>query len=84
MRSVQFRAQDGSRGVAVVGDDAQGKVVHGVSTTFALASRAIAEKLSLDAMTERLGLAKASTSAPLWRRDGCLRRWIIPIRRICW
>ena len=59
MRLVQFRALDGSRGVAVVGDDAQGNVVHGISTTFELASRAIAEKLSLEDMTERQGLGES-------------------------
>jgi hypothetical protein len=59
MRLVQFRAKDGSRGVAVVGDDAQGKVVQGVTTTFELAGRAIVEKLSLEAMTQRLGLGES-------------------------
>ena len=58
MRLVQFRSQDGSRGVAMLEDDGQGKVIRGVTTTFELAGRAIAEKLSLDAMTGRLGFGE--------------------------
>ena len=59
MRLVQFRSRDSSRGVAAMGDDTQAKVVQGVTTTFELASRAIAEKLSLEAMTARLGLGES-------------------------
>ena len=79
MRLVQFRSQDGSRGVAMLEDDGQGKVIRGVTTTFELAGRAIAEKLSLDAMTGRLGfgetvdiraaLAEGRVLAPLDHRD---------------
>jgi len=57
MRLVQFRAQDGSRGVAAVADDTSGKVIHGVATTYELANRAIAEKLSLEVMAEQLGFS---------------------------
>jgi hypothetical protein len=55
MRLVQIQARDGVRSVAVVDDDGQGKLVQGASTTFELANRAIAAKLSLEAMAERLG-----------------------------
>jgi hypothetical protein len=55
MRLVQIQARDGVRSVAVVGDDGQGKLVQGASTTFELANRAIAAKLSLEAMAEHLG-----------------------------
>jgi len=59
MRLVQFLAKDGRRAVAVVDDKAQGRVIQGVATSYALASRAIAEKRSLQAMTDRLGLGEA-------------------------
>ena len=58
MRLVQFRGPDGERVVAALADDATGRRVQGVATTYALAQRAIAEKLSLDAMTARLGLGE--------------------------
>jgi len=59
MRLVQFVARDGRRAIAMVGEDAHGRVIQGVATSHALASRAIAEKLSLQAMTDRLGLGEA-------------------------
>ena len=55
MRLVQFWAQDGRRAVAALADDAHGRMVQGVVTTYELANRAIAAKLSLKAMVERLG-----------------------------
>jgi hypothetical protein len=58
MRLVQFRERDGTRAVAALADDATARRVEGVATTYALAQRAIAEKLSLEAMTARLGLGE--------------------------
>ena len=58
MRLVQFLARDGRRSVAVVGDDAHGRVIQGVVTSYELASRAIAEKLSLKALIDRLGFGE--------------------------
>ncbi|MFO1248294.1 MAG: AraD1 family protein [Alphaproteobacteria bacterium] len=55
MRLVQLRGADGARSVAVLNDDASGRVILGVTTTHELASRAIAEKLSLEAMVGKLG-----------------------------
>ena len=59
MRLVQFLAKDGGRAVAVVDDKAQSRVIQGVTTSYDLASRAITEKLSLQALTDRLGLGEA-------------------------
>ena len=53
MRLVQFWAQDGRRALASLGDDGQGRVVRGVLTSYELAGRAIAEKLSLKALVDR-------------------------------
>jgi len=58
MRLVQFLAQDGCRSVAVVGDDAHGRVIRGALTSYELANRAIAEKLSLKALVDRLGFGE--------------------------
>ncbi len=58
MRLVQFLAKDGRRAVAVVGDDARGQVIQGAATTYELANRAIAEKLSLKALADRLGFGE--------------------------
>ena len=58
MRLVQFLAQDGRRSVAVVGDDAHGRVIQGALTSYELANRAIAEKLSLKALVDRLGFGE--------------------------
>jgi hypothetical protein len=60
MRLVQFLTQDGGRAVAVVGDDAQGRVIQDVTTSYDLARRAIAEKLSLKALVDRLGLGETA------------------------
>ncbi|HET7086130.1 MAG TPA: AraD1 family protein [Rhizomicrobium sp.] len=59
MRLVQIRARDGSRAVAVLEGDGRGRTVQGAATSYALAQRAIAEKLSLEALVARLGLADA-------------------------
>jgi hypothetical protein len=59
MRLVQLRGADGARTVAVLGDDASGRVVQGVASSYELAGRAIAEKLSLDAMVARLGTGES-------------------------
>jgi len=58
MRLVQFLARDGRRSVAVVGDDAHGRVIQGTVTSYELANRAIAEKLSLKALVDRLGFGE--------------------------
>ena len=59
MRLVQFLARDGRRSVAVVGEDGHGRVIQEVATSYELASRAIAQKLPLQALTDRLGLGEA-------------------------
>jgi hypothetical protein len=59
MRLVQFRGLDGTRAVAALADNAHGQVVRGVATTYELAQRAIIEKLSLRAMTAKLGLGES-------------------------
>ena len=59
MRLVQFWARDGRRAVALLEDDGHGRVIRGVVTSYELAGRAIAEKLSLKAMVERLGLSES-------------------------
>src|SRR4051812_38284121 len=58
MRLVQLKGADGDRLVAVLRDDAGGQVIRGVTSAYELASRAIAEKLSLEAMAARLGLGE--------------------------
>jgi hypothetical protein len=58
MRLVQFLAKDGRRAVAMVGDDAHGRVLQGVVTSYELANRAITEKLSLKALVDRLGFGE--------------------------
>ena len=55
-RLVQFQTPDGARAVAALGNDTHGQVIQGVTTTYELARKAIAAKLSLQAMTEKLGL----------------------------
>jgi hypothetical protein len=79
MRLVQLRGADGARTVAVLDDDAGGRVVQGVASSYELAGRAIAEKLSLDAMVSKLGtgqvidvraaLAEGRVLAPLDHPD---------------
>ena len=59
MRLVQFRAQDGSRAVAALDHDAHGRRVQGVTTSYELAGRAIAEKSSLKALVAKLGLGES-------------------------
>ena len=59
MRLVQFREQDGRRGVTVLAEDGSGRRVEGVATAYELAMRAIAERLPLEAMATRLGLGEA-------------------------
>jgi hypothetical protein len=59
MRLVQLKGADGGRIVAVLGDDAGGRVIQSVASSYELASRAIAEKLSLEAMTAKLGLGES-------------------------
>ncbi|HWX89037.1 MAG TPA: AraD1 family protein [Rhizomicrobium sp.] len=59
MRLVQLRTVDGMRAVAALAGGAQGQLVRGVATTYELAQRAIVEKLSLQAMTAKLGLGES-------------------------
>ncbi|HTC83952.1 MAG TPA: hypothetical protein VK683_06330, partial [Rhizomicrobium sp.] len=59
MRLVQFWARDGRRAVASLNDDGQGRVIQGVVTSYELAGRAIAEKLSLKVMVDRLGFSES-------------------------
>src|ERR1700756_4598481 len=59
MRLVQFRERDGRRGLAVLAEDGSARLVEGAATTYELATRAIAEKLSLEALVARLGLGGA-------------------------
>ena len=59
MRLVQFWAEDGRRAVAALDDQAHGRVIRGVVSSYELASRAIAEKLSLEALVNRLGLGES-------------------------
>ena len=59
MRLVQFWAEDGRRAVAVLDDQAHGRVIRGVVSSYELANRAIAEKLSLKALVDRLGLGES-------------------------
>jgi hypothetical protein len=58
MRLVQLQSTDGGRTVAVLGDDAGGRVIQGVNNSYELASRAIAGNLSLEAMVAKLGLGE--------------------------
>src|SRR5438874_1200158 len=57
-RFVQVELRNGQRAVAALGEDAHGRVIQGVTTSYELASRAIAEKLSLEALVARLGLGE--------------------------
>jgi hypothetical protein len=59
MRLVQFWAEDGRRAVAVLDDQAHGRVIRDVVSSYELANRAVAEKLSLDALVARLGLGES-------------------------
>ena len=59
MRLVQFWAEDGRRAVAVLDDQAHGRMIRGVVSSYELANRSIAEKLSLKALVDRLGLGES-------------------------
>ena len=59
MRLVQFWAQDGRRALASLDDGGQARVIQGAVTSYELAGRAIAEKLSLKALVARLGLGES-------------------------
>jgi hypothetical protein len=59
MRLVQFWAEDGRRAVAVLDDQAHGRVIRDVVSSYELANRAIAENRSLDALVDRLGLGES-------------------------
>jgi len=58
LRLVQFRAKDGTRQVAALGNDTNGQVVEGVSSTYALAQNAIARNVSLAAAVAAMGLGE--------------------------
>lgn len=59
MRLVQFREQDGRRGLAVLAEDGSARLVQGVTSTYELARAAIAAKQSLEAAVNRCGLGEA-------------------------
>ena len=61
---------DGRRAVAVLDDQAHGRVIRSVVSSYELANRAIAEKLSLKALVDRLGLGESGriSAAARWRR----------------
>jgi hypothetical protein len=58
LRLVQFKTKDGGRAVAALGKDASGQVVQGVTTSYALAQKAIANGASLQATVDALGLGE--------------------------
>jgi len=58
LRLVQFKTQDGARALAALGNDTNGQLVQGVSSTYDLAQKAIAANASLAATVERLGLGE--------------------------
>ncbi|HEY4075796.1 MAG TPA: AraD1 family protein [Rhizomicrobium sp.] len=57
LRLVQFRTKDGARAVAAVAPDGRGQVIAGVTTTYELASRAIADGVSLEAKIADQGVS---------------------------
>ena len=59
MRLVQFWARDGRRALASLDESGHGRVIQGAITSYELANRAIAEKRSLQAMADRLGLGES-------------------------
>jgi hypothetical protein len=59
MRLVQLQGTDGGRTVATLANDANGREIQGVTSSYELASRAIAENLSLEAMVAKLGLGES-------------------------
>ncbi|MBN9590008.1 MAG: FAH family protein [Alphaproteobacteria bacterium] len=58
LRLVQFRTKDGARQVAALGNDTNGQVVEGVSSTYALAQMAIANNASLAGVVAGMGLGE--------------------------
>ncbi|HEU0161036.1 MAG TPA: AraD1 family protein [Rhizomicrobium sp.] len=58
LRLVQFRTQDGARAVAALDADGRGRAVNGVTSTYELASRAIADGVSLEAELADLGVGE--------------------------
>jgi hypothetical protein len=60
LRLVQFRTGDGARAVAALGNDTNGQVVQGVTSTYDLAQKAIAAGTSLQAMVATLGLGETA------------------------
>ncbi|HEU4551090.1 MAG TPA: AraD1 family protein [Rhizomicrobium sp.] len=58
LRLVQFRTKDGARQVAALGNDTNGQVVEGISSTYALAQNAIARNVSLAAAVAAMGLGE--------------------------
>ena len=74
MSLVQFRAADGTRGVAAIGDDGAARVVTGASSVLALAQAAIAAGQGLAAavaagLGEALDLATVTVLAPIDHPD---------------
>jgi len=68
MRLVQFRSDDGERTLAALTDGAGARLVQGAATAYELAGRAIAERLSLDALVAKLGLGESVDVAGLLAR----------------
>ncbi|WP_447756656.1 AraD1 family protein [Sphingopyxis fribergensis] len=72
---VQFRSADGDRGVAVIRDGGAASRLPGVSTTLALARRALAEGATLECLIAALGdgppvdLASVELLAPIDHED---------------
>jgi hypothetical protein len=58
LRLVQIRTGDGARAVVAMGNDTHGQVIQDVTTTYALARKAIVKGVSLQAMVETLGLGE--------------------------
>jgi hypothetical protein len=56
LRLVQFRTTDGARAVAALDHEGRGQIVSHVTSTYELASRAIAEGVSLEAVVADLGV----------------------------
>ncbi len=59
MRLVQLRETDGRRELAVLAEDGSARLIEGVCTSYELAGRAIAERLTLEGMAQKLGLGGA-------------------------
>ena len=65
MRLVQFRTEDGGRALAALTDGEGGRLVRGNASAYALATQAITEKLSLEALVARTGLGQSVDIARL-------------------